>query len=235
MTRKPTHSIFQRFAAWGVHVFTASGIVSAFMALIATEQGEWVEAFWWLLLCLFIDGIDGTFARIFRVKEVLPNVSGKDIDFVIDFVTYAFIPAYFFYRAVEVPDGFDLPLSFLILLVSAIYYGKQGMVSDDNYFIGYPVIWNIAVFYLFFVFGAGPVGNAIIVVILSIMHFMPIKFVYPSRATRFFWPTLAFTILIFVALVGILWNWPEPGIFLWLAWLPIIYYALMAIYNTWLE
>lgn len=232
---KPTFSAFQKIGAWSVHIFTASGILSAFMAILAIEQSNWVESFWWLLLCLFIDGIDGTFARLFNVKEVLPQMSGKDIDFIIDFATYALIPAYFFYKAVEVPTGFELPLTFLILMVSAIYYGKQGMVSDDNYFIGFPVIWNVAVFYLYFVFNASPIGNAIIVTVLSILHFVPIKFVYPSRASRFFWPTLIFTIMIFVAMIGILWSWPDPGIFYWLAWLPVIYYGIMAIYNTWIE
>ena len=36
-----------------------------------------------------LDGIDGTFARMAKVKEVLPHVDGKMIDYVIDFFTYA--------------------------------------------------------------------------------------------------------------------------------------------------
>ncbi len=53
----------------------------------------------WLLVALLIDGIDGTLARVFKVKEVLPNVSGKTIDTVVDFTNYAVVPAYFFYAA----------------------------------------------------------------------------------------------------------------------------------------
>lgn len=235
MKTNTNFSIAQRLAAWSVHLFTASGIVFAFLALLAVENGNWVELFYWLLLCLFIDGIDGTFARIFRVKEVLPNVNGTNIDFVIDFITYAFIPAYFFYNAVEVPEGWSLPLTFLILMVSAVYYGIEGMVSDDKFFVGFPVMWNVAMFYIYFVFQGNEMTTAIIVIALSILHFLPIKFVYPSQASRFFWPTLLFTIMIFVSMIGILWLWPNPGIFYWMAWIPIIYYGIMAFYNTLIE
>jgi len=230
-----TYSPIQKIMAWSVHIFTASGICSAFMAILAVADHKWVEAFWWLLLCQLIDGVDGGFARLFRVKEVLPKMNGGTIDNVIDFVTYAVIPAYFFYEAELVSEVLNLPLTFLILLVSAIYYGKEGMVSEDNYFIGFPVIWNIAVFFMFFVFHVSPFWNTVYIITLCILHFVPIKFVYPSRASKQFWPTLIATINLFVALIMILFNYPETTIWNYLAELSVFYYAGVAIYNTWLE
>jgi len=112
-----------------------------------------------LFLTQFIDGIDGYFARKYRVKEVLPHISGKNIDYVIDFTTYAVIPAYLLYSAtldgIPVDQGgqFLLPHSLrglsasIILLVSTLYYGKRNMVSDDMYFIGFPVMWNLVAFF----------------------------------------------------------------------------------------
>ncbi len=50
--------------------------------------------FWRLGAALFVDGIDGTFARRYRVAEVLPRWSGDTLDLVVDFITYVFVPAY---------------------------------------------------------------------------------------------------------------------------------------------
>ena len=76
MSNLKTYSALQKLLAWSVHLFTASGICSAFMAILAIANHQWVTAFWWLILCLFIDAIDGTFARLFKVKEVLPKMNG---------------------------------------------------------------------------------------------------------------------------------------------------------------
>jgi len=235
MNSSAPYSTLQKTLAWSVHLFTASGICAAFMAILAIADHQWVNAFWWLILCLIIDGIDGTFARLFKAKEVLPKMNGTNIDYVIDFATYAIIPAYFFYEAQLVNDEYNLILTFLILMVSAIYYGKVGMVSEDNYFIGFPVMWNMAIFFMFFVFHVSPLLNGIYIVFLAVLHFIPIKFVYPSRASKQFWTTLIATINFFVAIIMVLLNYPETTIWNYLAGLSVLYYGLVAIYNTWIE
>ncbi len=229
-------SFFQKTFAWAVHLFTASGLVAGFMAILAINEKDWRTAMAWLIICLVIDGIDGTFARLAKVKEVLPHIDGKTIDYVIDFATYAIIPAYFFYTADLVAESWKLPLTALILLVSAVYYGKEGMVSEDNYFIGFPVLWNMVVFYLVFVFGASQPVNALLVIIFAILHFVPIKFAYPSRGTRFMIPTLIITSLFFIMIVLTVWYFPAKVVWLTvLGWICGLYYGLLAIYNTWLE
>ncbi|NJO33118.1 MAG: hypothetical protein HC869_08210 [Rhodospirillales bacterium] len=75
-----------------VHVFTATGIVCGLMALLAVFAGAWTAVFGWLGLALVIDGIDGTFARMAKVKRHLPRFSGDQLDLVIDYVTYVFVP-----------------------------------------------------------------------------------------------------------------------------------------------
>ena len=157
------YNTLDKTLAWSVHIFTASGLLAGFMAILAINAKDWRAAMGWLIVCQFIDGVDGALARKFRVKEVLPNINGTTIDYVIDFATYAIIPAYFFYSAELVNYAWVLPLAFLILLVSAIYYGKEGMVSDDYYFIGFPVMWNVVVFYLVFIFEAPHWFNAAII------------------------------------------------------------------------
>ena len=50
--------------------------------------------FVWLGVALFIDGVDGTFARRLRVADVLPRWSGDVLDLVVDILNYVFVPAY---------------------------------------------------------------------------------------------------------------------------------------------
>ena len=229
-------SPIQKVLAWSVHIFTASGLLAGFMAILAIEERDWKMVMVWLGVCLFIDGIDGTFARMFNVKEVLPNVDGKTIDYVIDFATYAIIPAYFFHQTELVSELWRFPCTAIILLVSAIYYGKEGMVSTDNYFIGFPVLWNLVVFYLFFVTELHPTINTVLILIFAVMHFIPIKFAYPSLTSKLRVITLVITVLFFATLVGILHYYPIRK--MWLtgsALLVVGYFAVLAIYNTWLE
>jgi phosphatidylcholine synthase len=232
----PPHSFLARTLAWSVHAFTASGLLAGFMAMLAINDGNWRLAMSWLLLCLFIDGVDGTFARMFRVKEVLPNVDGKTIDYVIDFATYAIIPAYFFYMAELVDEIWRLPCVAIILMVSVLYYGKEGMVSEDNYFVGFPVMWNMVVFFMVFIFPPIPLVHTALVFVFALLHFVPIKYAYPSRSSRFFKLTLMVTVLFFVMVLLSIYFYPEvPAWVKALAFGTVGYYAVLALYVSYGE
>lgn len=198
-----------RLAAWATHAFTASGIFVGYLALDRFAHGEEANAFrdgWlYLLLALVIDGVDGTFARLFKVKTVLPQMDGGMIDAVVDFATYALIPVFFVHQAGLLPEGSWGYLGVAAMLItSAVYYGKQGMVSSDLYFVGFPVLWNLVGFYLYFVFHWPVWVNLGVVVILSGMHFVPIKFLYPSRARRFFVLHLVMVVVFGLSILGVL-------------------------------
>ncbi len=236
MTQTGEFSAVQKMLAWSVHLFTASGLISGFLAILAINEADWRMAMFWLIVCLVIDGIDGTFARLFKVKEVLPYMDGKTIDYVIDFATYAIIPAYFFYEAGLVDEVWRLPLASVILLVSAIYYGKEGMVSEDMYFVGFPVMWNMVVFYLVFVTDFDSWANILAIIFFAVLHFIPIKFVYPSQGQRFKWLTIGVSVIFIIALCLTVYYYPEQK--MWLtgaAILTAVYYLVMAVYNTWIE
>jgi len=81
-------------AAFSVHVFTACGAACALLALIAAVGAAWPQMFAWLGIALVIDAVDGTLARRLEVAQVLPRWSGDLLDFVVDFATYVFVPAY---------------------------------------------------------------------------------------------------------------------------------------------
>jgi phosphatidylcholine synthase len=242
------YSLGQRLGAWSVHIFTSSGIVAGFFAIVAISENRFTWAFFWLLIALIIDGIDGTFARIFRVGEVLPDMSGKTIDYVVDFCNYAVVPTYLLYAAklntgeYLLPDDLRLLSAALILLVSAVYYGKEGMVSNDYYFIGFPVMWNLVAFYLYYITNLSPALNFATVVLFSILHFVPLKYLYPSRTRKFRVGNILATVaclLSCIALPFLLEYQPDKLILIFIlrlvALISLAYFGFLTIYHTYFD
>jgi phosphatidylcholine synthase len=170
-------------AAFCVHIFTASGAACALLALIAAVRSEWPEMFLWLGLAVVIDGIDGTLARYFRVAEMLPRWSGELLDFVVDFATYVFVPAYAITTSGLLPPFMALPLGLLITVTGALYFADRSMKTADSYFRGFPALWNLAAFYLFLLKPAPWLGAGA-VALLAAATFAPIYCVHPVRVPR---------------------------------------------------
>ena len=163
-------------------------------------------------------------------------MDGKNIDFVIDFANYAIVPAYFFYMAKMVPQVWMFPCLTLILLSSALYYGKDGMVADEQYFVGFPVLWNIVVFYCFFIFQNNLELNVAIVIIFAILHFIPVKYAYPSRSKKYFWLHLIVSLSWFIGGGLVLYYYPQRVLTLEIFEIAVIFYfALIAISDTWIK
>ncbi|MDZ7719610.1 MAG: CDP-alcohol phosphatidyltransferase family protein [Balneolaceae bacterium] len=221
--------MLKRLKAWTVHLFTASGIIAVFMALISTAENDFRTAMLWLIAAQLIDGVDGTLARRYNVQKVLPKVSGKSIDFVIDFCGYAVIPAFMIYQAALMQEWVGLSMALLIVFTSAIYYGKTGMITDDFYFKGFPVMWNMAAFYLIFIFNFPDTLNAVLIFLLAVMQFLPIKFAYPSMTSRWKPATLTFTTILMVSMTGMLILYPNYPDFLY--WGPIISLDYFAVFG----
>ena len=219
--------------AWSVHIFTASGMIAAFMALIAIDQENWRSCFVWLFVCLIIDGLDGTLARRFKVKEVLPHIEGKSMDYVIDFASYMIVPAFFFYKAQMVEPQFMLLSLIVIIISSVLYYGKSNMVEDDQYFIGFPVLWNVVIYFLFFVFQNNSQLNLIAVLIFGILHFVPLKYAYPSRSRSFFWWHALASLIGLSSAAVVIWSFPGRVIAAeWLTVVAGIYFFLFAVLES---
>lgn len=231
--QKNSYSLSRKMAAWGVHLFTSSGILAGFMALLAIADGQFREAALWLALSQVIDGFDGILARWVKVEEVLPYMSGKTIDMVVDFATYAIIPAYFIYESGIMAAPLSGVAAAVILMVSAMYYGKDGMVSDDYHFVGFPVMWNLVAFYLYFVLGLSSTANFIVIAVLGVLHFVPIKFAYPSRATRLRWLSLPLGTALIAASFWIVWIHPQSNALLNAAALLLLgYFGVLAVVDT---
>ena len=140
---------FTQARAFAVHIFTASGAALALAALIYAVQGKWPAMFVCLGVALIVDGVDGTIARRFEVAEVLPRWSGDVLDLVVDFVTYVFVPAYAIVASGLLPPLLALPAGVVIVVTGALYFADRNMKTADNYFRGFPALWNAAAVYLF--------------------------------------------------------------------------------------
>jgi phosphatidylcholine synthase len=181
-------------AAALVHAFTASGIVCALMATLATIGGKPEQAFFWLGIAFIIDGVDGTFARRYQVKTVMPQVSGETLDLCIDYVTYVFVPALMLLQANILTGPFGLLLASLICMSSLYHFSDEGSKAKDNCFVGFPAVWNIVVFYIFAFQPPGWVTSALILACVA-LTFVPLKWVHPMRVEALFVPTIAATLL----------------------------------------
>src|SRR5215469_11559170 len=167
-------------AAFAVHVFTASGAACALLALIAAVRNDWLQMFVWLGVALFIDSVDGTFARRLHVDKVLPRWSGDVLDLVVDILNYVFVPAYAVVASGLAPPVVAIALGVLIVVTGSLYFADRLMKTSDYYFRGFPAVWNVAVFYLF-VLKPGPVATAVAVVALAALTFVPFHVVHPMR------------------------------------------------------
>ena len=112
---------------------------------------------------VFVDSFDGIIARRAHVKEVLPDFDGELLDNILDFLNYAFVPAFFLSQADLLPGNIGLVGAVLILLSSAYQFCQNDAKTDDHYFKGFPSYWNIMVFYMFILSLNGWINLATIV------------------------------------------------------------------------
>jgi phosphatidylcholine synthase len=201
---KPVNSSGQskalRAAAFAVHIFTAFGAACALLALLAAVGARWTEMFIWLAVALIIDGVDGTIARRLDVGTRLPRWSGDLLDFVVDYATYVFVPAYAIATGSVLPPTIAPALGVLIAVTGALYFADRQMKTADGYFRGFPVLWNLVAFYLFLLHPPAWL-SALAVIALAAATFAPLYFVHPVRASR--WRIFNFAMLGCWAVLGL--------------------------------
>jgi phosphatidylcholine synthase len=116
-----------------------------------------------------------------------------------------------------VPQSLALPAAAAILLSSVYVFVRRDMKTKDNYFRGFPALWNVVALYLF-VAQPGPAAGAVAVAILAVLSFAPIHFVHPFRV-RDHQPWLQVLALLWAATtLALIWPGWDPDIMrLWLA------------------
>jgi phosphatidylcholine synthase len=227
----PRAGTLRMVAAWGVHLLTASGAVVAFLAWRAIATGRFGDAFRWLAVAMFIDCIDGTFARAVEVKRVLPWFDGTKLDDIIDYVTYVFLPVVLLHEAHLLPDGDrGLLCAATILLASAYGFCRTDAKTADHYFRGFPSYWNVFAFYAF-ALRLSPQATAIWILALAVLVFAPLKFLYPSRAPHFRRLSLGLGAAWGAVTIPAVWMTPDaPPALVWASLLYPTYYGGMSLW-----
>jgi phosphatidylcholine synthase len=214
--------------AYLVHVYTATGAVWGLLAMLAVVRQEYRLALLWLMLATLVDATDGWLARRFRVDLHARLIIGTRLDDIVDYLNYVVVPAFLLLQTGRLPAGAGgLLVASAMLLSSALGFSRRDAKTEDYYFTGFPSYWNIVALYLL-VMGLPPTVNAVLLVVLSVLVFVPIRYVYPSR-TPTLWPLTVMFSLVWGVQIALLiwWVYAVPP---WLFWsslaFPIYYFAL---------
>lgn len=210
----------QKILAWSVHLFTASGAAWGLLAVVAVQNHEWKEAMLWMVMAIFVDGVDGWLARWAKVKTFAPEIDGALLDNILDYFNYVLVPGLFLYEAKLLPASFALAGIILIALTSAFQFSQTDAKTDDHYFKGFPSYWNVMAIYML-ILALNPWVNLAIVIFLNILVFVPIKYVYPSRTAHRKNLTLVLTFI--WAAIGIFSLFQYPRVQPWFLWSSILY------------
>ena len=194
---------------WLVHLYTASGAVIGFVALILVEQAKFQSALWLMSLAVVIDATDGTLARMARVKELIPWFDGDRLEDIIDYLNYVLVPCLFLLRADLLPEKAALGFASLPLLASAYGFCQRQAKTSDHFFLGFPSYWNIVAFYLHVLLTPRWL-NGLLIFVLSALVFVPIKYIYPSRTPILRGLTLFLGIVWGILVLLIIYRLPHP-------------------------
>lgn len=225
--------------AWLIHLFTASAAVLGVWSLLLIHEGDYRHAFLLMTLALIIDSIDGTLARLGKVKSRIPHIDGALLDNIVDYLTYVIVPCFLFYLypGMLITEHKLLPIA-AIILSSAYQFCHTNAKTDDHFFRGFPSYWNFVIFYMIQC-KLEPVINTVIVYILALMSFIPVKYIYLSRMhyvtnNIVFKRCIIFATLVFsYASIMLLIEFPNPQkIFLILSFAYVIIYFLISLFRT---
>ena len=200
-----------RLAGAAVHVYTASGSVLGLLIVLAAFDGNAVAALWLGLVALLVDGTDGMLARRLRVKETIPWFDGARLDDIVDYLTYAFAPVVLLWTTGSLPGGaVGWVVAALPLLASSYQFCRVDAKTDDHTFLGFPSYWNVVAFYAI-VLDLGPAVVAAVLVVCSMLVFVPVRYLYPSRTTALRGLSLVLTAVWLVAYAVLLLQVPDPN------------------------
>jgi phosphatidylcholine synthase len=193
-------------AAWAVHIFTSTGILTGFLALLSVLDGSPRAALLWMMAAMIIDGLDGPMARKYDIERILPMVDGNALDLMIDYVCCVVTPAFFMHRFHLLPREYNLSLILIgLVLISSLYImSSKDIETDDCYFNGFPAMWNLVV-NVMFVLQAPIKVNVIITVAMVLITVIPLKFMHPVRTRDFRKITLPVLVVWLASMIYVTW------------------------------
>jgi phosphatidylcholine synthase len=191
---------------------TASGAAAGLLALQAVIDGNVRAALLWLLLCQVLDGLDGPIARRIDVVFHAPRVDGYVLDLIVDYLTCVVVPVALMVSLNMLPAEFQTLIAATVLLLSALWFARTDIETEDHWFNGFPAIWNLAV-PTFLILDLSQRTTAIVTVILAISQLTNIKFPHLVRVVKWRLLTLPFAFIYTLNLFVLSWNYSnETGV-----------------------
>ncbi|RLV50801.1 CDP-diacylglycerol O-phosphatidyltransferase [Nocardioides mangrovicus] len=221
-----------RLAAALVHAYTATGAVLALLMVHLAYRGEVQAVLWLFLAAMVVDGTDGFLARHFRVKEVMPGFDGALLDNIVDYLTYAFAPMILLWTNGFLPGGvLGGVCASVPLLASCYQFCRSDAKTDDHFFLGFPSYWNVVAFYAV-VGGFGHTATVVALAVCTVLVFVPVKYVYPSRTETLWYLNNGLAAAWFVAFAVITAQLPDSAD--WLVVISLLYPAYYVALSLWL-
>jgi phosphatidylcholine synthase len=131
-----------------------------------------------------------------------------------------FVPAYAIAASGLLPNALAIPSGILVVITGALYFADRQMKTPDNYFRGFPGLWNLGAFYLYLL-EPPPWLAAAMIAALAVLTFAPLKFLHPLRVKRLRvlniallagWAVLAFLAVMHNLAPGPYVTWPLVAI-----------------------
>ena len=200
-----------------VHLWTLTGLAFAVVALKATLEGDFDTAARLLFGVLLVDFTDGTLARLTRVKERIPQVSGEVIDYIHDLVGLTFVPMVFFWKVGLFLDPYGFPLVVAATLAATLKYGMKARLLALGYSLGAPPIF-VSIFLCYFL-ELGPAVSTAYAVGLLALVLLPVRFPITSLVTTHWqpgWQSITNYLVFLCAVPILLWLKEAPKAIYWL-------------------
>lgn len=228
-----SHRAIASVGAWLVHLLTASGAFFGLLAVMALHLGRPVAALWWMAVTVAIDSVDGTLARKLQVKKRVPQIDGSLLDNVVDYFTWAIVPACFVLMGDLLDRPWHLLAACVIAVCSAYQFSRVDAKTGDHTFGGFPSYWNILILYLF-LFEPSQAVTLSAIFICGVACFFPLRFLYPSRTAWMPRINLALSWLWGGLLLAALLSYPEHHRF-WgsISLVYVMYYLVASLWITW--
>jgi len=171
----------RRILAWGVHLYTATGLLlAAAMTVLIIRGGDHNNRLALLLMVVatVIDSTDGMLARLADVRTWASGVNGRTLDDITDFHTYTSIPLLFIWQSGLLTWPWALTL-LSALIASAYGFSQSQAKTKDGFFLGFPSYWNALAFYFYFTHPP-ELDVALIVLLFALLTFVPARYLYPN-------------------------------------------------------
>ncbi len=222
-------NLLRSIAAYGVHLFTATGAIWGLLGILAIFEGKYKAMIIYMIVAMLVDGFDGMLARWADVKKYASGVDGALLDNILDYLNYVLVPVIFLIKADLLPESVRLFTACAILITSAYQFTQSDAKTDDHHFKGFPSYWNVAALYMLLM-NLPQWVNFGFLMLFNVLVFVPIKYIYPSRNSYLRTLTLALTYLYGAIGIWGLVQYPnQPKWVVWVSFIYVAYYLVLSV------